>query len=82
LSNSIHSMTESMADIALTLNEHNFYKEQSEGIEKIPKNCAYLKTLINDKGLRKKMGLNARNRIKEEYNWESKLNFMKGLIEN
>ncbi len=41
-----------------------------------------LKTLINDKGLRKKMGLNARNRIKEEYNWESKLNFMKGLIEN
>ena len=41
LSESIHSMTESMADIALTLNEHNFYKEQSEGIEKIPKNCAY-----------------------------------------
>ena len=40
-----------------------------------------LKKLISDKTLRKQMGLNARNRIKEEYNWENKVDFVKGVID-
>lgn len=39
-----------------------------------------IKILASDDTLRKTMGLNARQRIKEEYSWESKLDFIKTII--
>ncbi len=37
--------------------------------------------LISDEQLRREMGLNARRRIKENYSWESKLDFMNSVLE-